>query len=178
MSTLVIALTLTFITRFAERPFSGSGLYFYSMVTDFLLPAYLGFALYLLLTPSPTSLSPDESFVSLLSFLAGHFVVQGVVDLFDPGYVGSYELFVAPSMRIVVMLVVSVAYYRFCAETFWTRYLYLVMLAAVPFLAGVPQFLFAVNILAGAIPATIGTFLGAFAMVLFWTGGRSSIQFR
>jgi hypothetical protein len=174
--TLIVAIGVSLFTRFTEQPFSGPGLYFYLAIHDFVMPAAICFLLYLVMTPGLSSLSPDERLVSILSFLTGHFAVQGFLDLFERYFFTSYELFVAPAMRVALILMIAVLYYRFSDETFWVRYLYLFLLVLSPFAVAVPQFVLAINYAGWAAGATAFLFLGAFAMILFWTGKRPTFR--
>lgn len=176
ISTIVVAIGAAFLRRFVEQPFSGSGLYFYMAVLDYVMPATICFLMFLLLTPSVFSLSPEEGFVSLLSFLAGHFAVQGFLDLVQRDFFTAYELFVAPSMRVALVLLVAVLYFRFCEETFWTRYLHLALMVLAPFVVAVPHLLLAMNYAGWTAIASSALFLGSSAMALFWSGSRPTFR--
>lgn len=178
ISSLLVALATVFVRRFFERPFSGHGLFFYLGVLDFVLPAAIGVLLYFAFTNSASDYAPDEGLASILAFFAGMLTMQGFFDLFQRDFFGPYELFVAPSMRVSLMLLVSTVYYHFADETFWIRYLYLLLLAIVPFVAATPQLFVALNLLGIGIGLTATLFLGSFACFLFWTGAGGSLRLR
>jgi hypothetical protein len=176
---LIVLIPLLAIDRFAERPFSGPGLYFFGTVYDFAIPGLFGFLLYLWFTSDPGGLTPEERFLSLTSFFAGLFTVAGFMDLFvRPEYFGSYELFLLPALRISLMLMLPVLFYFYAAETLWLRYAYLVLLAATPFALGTVPMLSLLNYPFAAIAVTLVLFLGSIAAALFAVGGRRSLRLR
>ncbi len=176
---LVILVPLLIIRRFVTEPHGGSGVYFYNLVFDFGVPLYLGIILYLLFTSDVGGMTPEERSLSLLSFLAGAFSFAGVIDLFlRADYFGPYELFYLPALRISLMLLASSLFYRFTGETFWVRYLYLVLLLATPFALGPVRLLTSMNYEPAAVALTLALFLGGWAMGLFAAGRSGTLRFR
>lgn len=176
---LIVAVVLLFIERFVERPFSGSGVYFYNAVYDFIVPVYLGFLTYLWFVPNARGDSPEERFLTLASFLAGLFTLAGVTDLFlRADYHGAYELFHLPALRIGLVVLIPTLYYHFSAETYWIRFLHLLLIAAIPFVfGGVPMLVF-LNYAAAAIAASVVLFLVSWTAALLWVGGVRSLRLR
>jgi hypothetical protein len=176
---LVVLVSLVVVERVVREPFSGPGLYFYGAVYDLVLPVYLGVLLYLWFTKDVGGLSPDESFVSLASFFAGSFTVAGVMDLFlRAEYLGVYELFHLPALRIGVLLMVPTLYYQYSNETFWIRYLYAAVIVVLPFAFGFVGLLTSANYPLAASIITAFLFLLSWAVALFWAGSRPSFGFR
>lgn len=176
---LVVLVPLLIIDRFVERPFTGPGLYFYGAVYDFAIPGYLGFLLYLWFTRDPGGLAPEERFVSLLSFLAGLFALAGIMDVFvRPVYLGAYELFHLPALRIALMLMLPVLSYHYAAETLWLRYLYLVLIVAAPFALATATLLVNMNYALAGVAVTVALFAGGWASALLAAGGLRSLRFR
>lgn len=176
---LVVLVPLLALDRFAQRPFTGAGLYFYGAVYDFAIPGYLGFLLYLWFTRDPGGLAPEERFVSLLSFFAGLFALAGLMDVFlRPLTFGAYELFHLPALRIALMLILPVLSYHYAAETLWLRYVYLLLIVAVPFVLATAALLASMNYALAGVAVTVFFFFGGFAAALFAAGGVRSLRFR
>ena len=176
---LVIIVPLLIMRRFVTEPYGGSGVYFYNLVFDFAVPLYLGIILFLLFTRDVGGLTPEERSLSFLSFLAGAFSAAGFLDLFlRADYFGPYELFYLPALRISLMLLASALFYRFAGETFWVRYLYLLLLLAMPFALGPVRLLTSINYGQAAIGLTIGLFLVGWAVALFAAGRSRTLRFR
>ncbi|MFW6313144.1 MAG: hypothetical protein ACOC2N_04595 [Spirochaetota bacterium] len=176
---LVITIPLLLIRRFVTEPFGGSGVYTYTVIFDFAVPLYLGIILYLLFTRDIGGLTPEERSLSFLSFLAGAFSFAGLMDLFlRADYFGAYELFYLPALRISLMLLASSLLYRFAGETFWIRYLYLILLLATPFALATVRLLTSINYGAAAGALSLVFFLGGWAMALFAAGRSRALRLR
>lgn len=176
---LLVLVPLLFIDRFVERPFTGAGLYFYNAVYDFVVPGHLGFLLYLWFTRDPGGLAPEERLVSLLSFFAGLFALSGIMDVFvRPVYLGAYELFHLPTLRITLMLILPVLSYHYAAETLWLRYVYLLLIIATPFALSAAPLLISMNYTLAGAAVTAVLFAGGWAAALFAAGGARSVRFR
>lgn len=174
---LVITVPLLIIRRFVTEPYGGSGVYFYSVVFDFVVPLYFAIILYLLFTRDVGGMTPEERSLSFLSFLAGAFSFAGFLDLFlRADYFGPYELFYLPALRISLMLLASSLFYRFAGETFWVRYLYLILLLATPFALGPVRLLASMNYGLAAVGLTLALFLGGWAVALFAAGRSGALR--
>lgn len=179
LSYLLVLVPLLLIDRFVARPFAGSDLYIYGTVYDFAVPGLIAFLLYLRLVPDVGGLTPDERFLSLLSFYAGVFTLAGLMDLFlRADYHGAYELFMLPALRIAFMLYVPSLYYRFSSEASWIRYLYLLLMCGVPFALGLVPLAAAMYLGPASVLATVGLLIGACAVALFGAGGIGMYRFR
>ena len=168
---LVIAVPLVVVSRLVPQPFDGAGLYLYSVVHDYAAPGILLFVLYLWFVRDTAHLTPEERFLSFVSFLAGAFTLAGLLDLaLRADYHGPYELFQLPAMRITLMLVLPSLFYRFSAGSSPSRLLYIVAILLVPLLLGVvPLFAVSYRGTTSTIVAAV-LFLGAWAMALLATG--------
>lgn len=176
---LLVLVPLMIIDRFVERPFTGAGLYFYGAVYDFVIPGHLGLLLYLWFTRDPAGLTPEERFVSLLSFLAGLFTLAGLMDVFlRPVYFGAFELFHLPALRIALTLLFPVLSYHYAAETLWLRYVYLLLIGLAPFALATAPLLLDMNLTLAGTAVTVVLFLGGWAAALFAAGGVRSLRFR
>ncbi len=169
---LILLVPLLLMRRFVARPYDGAGLYLYASVYDYVLPVLLLFALYLRFTRDVGGLTADERFLSLVSFYAGAFALAGVLDLFlRADYHGPYELFMLPALRIGVMLILPSLYYQFSTETFWVRYLYLGLIAALPWVTGFVPLLSAMYLGLFAALLTGLLFFGGLAVAYLASGG-------
>lgn len=176
---LIVLVPHLLMNRFTLRPYSGPGLYLYGTVYDFLVPGIVGFLLYLWWTRDPGGLAPEERCLSLQSFFAGLFTLAGLMDVFVPvGHAGTYTLFLLPALRIALMLLAPILYYHYSAETIWLRYLYLVLMAGLPFALGVVPMLSLMNLTVAASLATAGLFLGGWAAGLLAVGGTRTLRLR
>lgn len=170
---LVELAVLLLINRFLPRVHSGIASYFYSALYDFGIPIIGTFLLYLWFTPAQRGLAGRERRIALQSFLAGAFTLAGIMDLFlRAEYFGVFELFLLPGLRVAAMLVVPLLYRLFAEETFWTRVLYLVALAALPFAFAAIWFLLLLSYPLPAILAASAMFAGAWVVTIL--GGMRS----
>ncbi len=176
---LIVLIPLLLMNRFIDRPFDGTGLYLYVATYDYVLPALLLFVLYLRFTRDVGGLTPDERFLSLVSFFAGAFAFAGVLDLFlRADYHGPYELFMLPSLRIALLLILPTLYYQFSCETFWLRYLYLALMAVAPFAIAVVPTLSSMYLHSAAILLTVALFLGGWTIAILAAGGPNRYRLR
>lgn len=133
---VVVSLLLLLVRRIWDPSQHGAGLFWYLALHDYWLPV-LFLTLLFMLTGSVRDMPPSERRTALVSCYGGAFTLFGVLDLFIRAeYQGIYELFHLPALRLAVMVAVPLFYALFAEETFWTRYLYLVAMSALPLLPG------------------------------------------
>jgi len=164
---LIELAVLLLLARFAPRTYSGIGSYFYSVLYDFGIPVLGTFLFFLWFTPDVRGLAARERSLTLLSFLAGALSLAGIMDLFVRAEFSSvYEIFLLPALRVSAMLLVPFLYRLFVEETFWTRYLYIAALVALPFAFSTAFYLVVLNFHVAAILGTAAVFLGGWAVVI------------
>lgn len=168
---LCVVPVLLLINRFVPAPAGGYRMLVHAGAVDLLLPTLLGTLLYLWFTPDVPGLPPVERLVSHLSFQAGLFSLAGLLDLvMRADYFGPYELFLLPTLRIVVVLLSSVLLYLYWDETFWVRYLYLATYPLVPFVFGSVFLLESMNLRLAAVAISAAGFFGSLVAVTLGTG--------
>ena len=94
-------------------------------------------------------------------------------------YMGTYELFLLPAIRVGAMLLIPGLYVLFCDETFWVRYLYLAAIFLVPALFGGVYILHVLNLHLASIAGATAVFLGGWAVAVFGSSrGVASARLR
>ena len=176
---LILLVVLLIMKRFIPRPYTGLGGYLYATFFDYLVPLSGSFGLYLLFTRDVRSMSTSDRELALVSFLAGAMSFAGVMDLvIRPVYMGAYELFLLPAIRVAAVMLIPGLYVLYCDETFWVRYLYLVLVLLGPALFGVVYSLHVASIYAASIGLTAAFFAGGWAVAVFATsrGGPARLR--
>jgi len=176
---LVLLVALLIMKRFIPRPYTGVGGYLYATFFDYLVPVSGSFGLYLLFTRDVRSMSTSDRELALVSFLAGAMSFAGLMDLvIRPGYMGTYELFLLPAVRVAAVMLIPGLYVLYCDETFWVRYLYLALILLGPALFGVVYALHVASIYAASIGVTAALFFGGWAVAVFATsrGGPARLR--
>jgi hypothetical protein len=165
---LVLLVVLLIMKRFIPRPYTGIGGYLYATFFDYLVPVSGSFGLYLLFTRDVRSMSTSDRELALVSFLAGAMSFAGLMDLvIRPGYMGTYELFLLPAVRVAAVMLIPGLYVLYCDETFWVRYLYLALILLGPALFGVVYALHVASIYVASIGVTAALFIGGWAVAVF-----------
>jgi hypothetical protein len=176
---LLVAAPLLVASRFVPRSFDGIDLYIYSSVHDFAVPGILSFFLYLWFVRGVRNLTPDERFLSFVSFLGGAFTLAGLVDLAVRGdYLGPYELFHLPALRIALMLILPSLLYRFSSGTSASRYLYVLAVFLVPFILGAVPLLAGSHYTTASWVVAAALFVASWAMALLVTGNAARSRCR
>ena len=175
---LIVLAVMLIARRIVDRPFSGYGIYVYASVFDFAIPILGSTVLFFLLTRDVMGYSGQDRSAMLLAFLAGSLSLESVLDLFLRGdYFGVYELMLLPSLRVSGMVYASLLYRAFDTETFWTRYIYLLLLLLLPGLLGAVQFLLGLNIGAAAV-SLAGLLFALTWLLLIVFAGKSKTRAR
>jgi hypothetical protein len=176
---LLVLAVLLLMKRFIVRPYMGVGGYFFAVGFDFFVPVAGAFGLYHWFTPDVRGMSGDDRELALISFLAGAFSLSSLADLLiRSDYMGPYELFYLPALRVAAMLLVPSIYLLFCEETFWVRYFYLALVLLSPAAFGTVYLLHVTNIHMAAIATTIVLFAGGWLVTLVRSAQGVNVRLR
>jgi hypothetical protein len=145
------------VRRYVPLSYRGFPLYGLFLITDHLIPmVFLGVLFFLAYSRS--------SYAPLLAFGGGFYTLVGIVEIVaNFGEFEAYHLFLLPVIRMAVLLFFTLFFLRFGEWYGLVRVLYLVLLIAVPFLAGAITFLYMLSYVLWAGLLSLLFFLGSLA---------------
>ena len=145
------------VRRYVPLSYRGFPLYGLFLITDHLIPlVFLGALAFLAFSHS--------RYAALLAFGGGFYTLVGIVEIFaNYGEFEAYHLFLLPVIRMAALLFFTLFFLRFGEWYGLVRVLYLVLLVAVPFLAGAITFLYMQSYVLWAGLLSLMFFLGSLA---------------
>jgi hypothetical protein len=170
ISYAIVAIVMSVLSPIFPLYYMPTTIFLHYFMDELLLPVALIVGCFFLFSRSLWHETRIDRFLGLVAFFAGYYTVAGFVDLFTHAhYFSPYTLFLLPTIRVVLMILVPSGVVAFYEERMFTRYLYITAAAAGPALGGLIAMYHVTN--AGALPylITAGFFLagigGGYAMV-------------
>lgn len=164
---LVVAVLQLAFPDIETSLFPGVGSFLILAGRDLVMPALGGLVLFLVIHRAGARLSGPSKMLSVASYLCGVFTVIGLLDtLVRAPYFTVYELFLLPTLRISLTLMVALLVGLIDGETLWFRYVYVAALVLVPFIASTAGYLARFNYPGGAVGVTAGFAVVATALMV------------
>ena len=160
------------IAGLVEEAHTGAALYLQALLFDHLVPILLALGLFYLLAGQLREASQSSYLVGMGNFLGAYFTMEALLYLaLGPDLVTPYELFLAPTLRLLVILLLPLLVSRLQSSLSFDRYVLaagaLLGLGALP----VVTFLYAVNFYLISYLATALLILVSLSAYLSFGGG-------
>ncbi len=159
LSYAVVAAVMGIISGIFPLLYRAPIIYLHYLMDELLLPAALLIGCFFLFSRTLWEESKTDRFLGLMAFFAGYYAIGGFVDLFTHSYyLGPYRLFLVPTIRVVLMILIPSGIVAFREERMFMRFIYLAAAAAGPFVGALVAMTHIIG--SGSVPylITVGFF--------------------
>lgn len=170
ISYAIVVLVMSILSPIFPLYYRPATIFLHFFMDELLLPLALLVGCFFLFSRGLWHETRIDRFLGLIAFFAGYYTVAGFVDIFAHAhYFSPYTLFLLPTVRVTLMILVPSGIVAFYEERMFVRYFYIAAAAAGPALGGLIAMYHVTNV--GAVPylITAGFFVagigGGYAMV-------------